>query len=380
MSFRGHDDGRSRAQRGWQRGGRREHQATRMMPLPGGGNRPAGRARSSQATARQPHRPPVKPRPARRKRSRMPRVLGALAAVFLLLLAAAWIYVDLSLDRTEAITDYEGRPAAAAGTNWLIVGSDSREGLDAEDRARLATGDDGGEVADTIMLAHIPDNDTKPTLMSVPRDLRVDIPGHGSGRANAAYSLGGPTALVRSVEQLTQLRIDHYVEIGFAGFESIVDAMGGVEMTIESDMHDTRTGRTVEAGERKLSGEEALHFVRMRYSDATPRSDLDRISNQREFLGALASQAASPGTLLNPFRAVPLMHAGPQALTVDDSDRLHHLVRLAWAMRGISDGGVVTTTIPVATAAAAELDHARAERMFEALRTDQPVPEDLVFE
>nr|WP_245818814.1 LCP family protein [Haloechinothrix alba] len=354
-----------------------------MMPLPGHGSARAAGGRGQggqQPPSQRPHRPPVRPKRMRKRRRRPGRVLMSVFLVLLLALVAAWVYVDFSLDRVEAVNDYEGRPVAASGTNWLIVGSDSREGLDPEDQQRLSTGDSGGRVADTIMVAHLPDNDTRPTLMSVPRDLRLDIPGHGSGRVNSAYSLGGAPTLVRSVELATGLRIDHYAEIGLAGFEDIVDAIGGVEMNIESDMHDTRTGRTVEAGQRKLSGEEALHFVRMRHSDATPRSDLDRVANQRRFIGALADQAASPATVLNPFRLVPLLSAGPDALTVDDSDRLHHLVRLAWSMRGISDGSVVTTTVPVASAAASAMDEARAQQLFDALRADQPVPEELVFE
>lgn len=353
------------------------------MPLPG------RQGRNATQPATQPHRPPVNPRGGSKRtsrstrtkrRPRFGRILTGLLLAMALLLVGAWVYVDLSLDRVEATQDYDGRPAETAGTTWLVVGSDSREGLDEDDQQRLNTGPGGADATDTIMLAHLPANDTDPTLVSIPRDLAVNIPGHGTSRVNSAYTLGQQQLLTRTVEEATGLRIDHYAEIGFAGFEDIVDAIGGVEMDIESDMHDTNTGETIEAGQRKLSGEQALHFVRMRYSEATPRSDLDRVGNQREFIGALADDIASPTTLLNPFRVVPLLSAGPDALTVGEGDRLHHLAGLAWAMRGVSSGDVVTTTVPVVSANASQMDLARAEGLFEALRTDSPVPENLIFE
>jgi LCP family protein required for cell wall assembly len=121
----------------------------------------------------------------------------------------------------------------------------------ADEQQRLSTGDTEGERTDTIMIAHIPDNDTSPTLLSIPRDSRVDVPGHGVNRINASFSLGGAPLLTQTVEQATGLRIDHYAEIGFGGFANIVDAIGGVEMNIEQDMNDTKTGLTIPAGGRR---------------------------------------------------------------------------------------------------------------------------------
>src|SRR5699024_2258592 len=197
------------------------------------------------------------------------------------------------------------RPAAAAGTNYLLVGSDSREDMTKQEQEKFHTGGAGGARTDTIMIAHVPDNDVKPTLVSLPRDSIVQIPGHGSNKINAAFSLGGASLLTRTVEQATDLRIDHYVEVGFIGLAGIVDAVGGVEMQIPEKMHDTKTGVTIPAGKQTLDGVHALGFVRMRHSSATPRSDLDRIANQRKFIGALADEIASPATLLNPFDVVP---------------------------------------------------------------------------
>ncbi len=302
----------------------------------------------------------------------------SLLMVLVLFIAGIWVYLEFSINRIDALPGYEGQPAAAEGTNWLIVGSDSRAGLDPEDQERLSTGDSGGQRTDTIMVAHIPDNDTAPTLLSLPRDSQVEIPGHGTNKINAAFSFGGAPLLAQTVEQATGLHIDHYAEIGFGGFANIVDAIGGVEMDIPEEMRDTKTGVVIPAGKQELDGAQALGFVRMRYSSATPRSDLDRVANQRKFIGALANEMASPATLLNPFDLFPLLSAAPDALTMDTGDHLHHLVGLAWAMRGISDGGVVATTVPTTSASAENWDEAKSQQLFDALRNDTPLPDSVI--
>ncbi|NIH80045.1 LCP family protein [Amycolatopsis viridis] len=361
-----------------------------MMPVPGRADaaRQAPPRRSGPPPTRaMPSRgavpPPARPPRTRRRRFGPGKILLTLLSVVLLFFAGVWIYLEFSINRVAAIEDYNGRPAAASGTNWLIVGSDSREGLSAEDEERLVTGDvaaaGGGQRTDTIMLAHLPDNDTKPTLVSLPRDSEVAIPGHGTSKINAAFSLGGAPLLVKTVEQATGLRIDHYAEIGFGGFATIVDAIGGVDMCVDKEMHDTMTGITIPAGCQELDGAHALGFVRMRHSDATPRSDLDRVENQRKFIGALVSQIASPGTLLNPFDFFPLLSAAPDALTIDSGDHLHNLVGLAWAMRGISSDGVLSTTVPVTSAAAEHWDKTKSRQLFDALRRDTAVPDSAIM-
>src|SRR5699024_11021483 len=200
----------------------------------------------------------------------------------------------------------------------------------------------------------------------------VSIPGHGMGKINSAFAIGGAQLLARTVEQATELRIDHYVEIGFIGLAGIVDAIGGVEMTIPERMHDTQTGITIPKGKQTLDGVHALGFVRMRHSEATPRSDLDRIANQRKFIGALADQIASPSSLPKPLEVVPLIGAIPDAVTMDDGDHLHNLVALGWAMRGISGDGVVTTSVPTNASGEQWLQPGTGD-LFEALRNDTAV-------
>jgi LCP family protein required for cell wall assembly len=317
-----------------------------------------------------PRRRPKKPRWGRRI------LIGFL--VLLLLITGSLVWMDFSLNRVAAIEDYPGRPAEAAGTNWLIVGSDSREGLTEEEKAKLTTGDTAGQRTDTIMVAHIPDNDTKPTLLSLPRDSEVEIPGQGVNKINAAFSIGGAPLLVKTVEGATGLRIEHYAEISFGGFAGIVDAIGGVEMDIPAEMRDTKTGAVIPAGKQTLDGVQALAFVRMRYSEATPRSDLDRVVNQRKFIGALAGEIASPGVLLNPFTLFPVVGEMTDALTVDDGDHLWHLSSLGFAMSGISDGGTVTTTVPVTNPNAKNWDENLSTQLFDALRNDTEIPADVL--
>ncbi|WP_410669375.1 LCP family protein [Amycolatopsis sp. cmx-4-68] len=397
MTYRGDDGGRRMPPPRPAAGRPREHQRAQMMPLPGRGRspydertRPMGSREPEYAPPPPPRREPPRPaddyppsRPPRRRRWSIGKVLGALVLVFVVFLAGIWVYLEFSIKRVDALADYAGRPVAASGTNWLIVGSDSREGLTAEDEERLATGDvaaaGGGQRTDTIMVAHLPDNDTKPTLLSLPRDSQVKIPGHGTNKINAAFSLGGPSLLAQTVEGATGLHIDHYAEIGFGGFAKIVDAIGGVEMCIDQDMNDTMTGISIKKGcPQTLDGRSALGFVRMRHSDATPRSDLDRVANQRKFIGALVSEIASPGTLLNPFDFFPLLSSAPDALTMDSGDHVNNLAGLAIAMRGISSGGVVTTTVPVTSGSAENWDKNKSKQLFDALKNDTAVPDSVI--
>ena len=137
---------------------------------------------------------------------------------------------------------------------------------------------------------------------------------------------------------------------------------------------------TIPAGKQTLDGRKALAFVRTRKSAATPRSDLDRVANQRKFIGALASEISSPATFLNPFDMIPLLTELPDALTVDEGDHLHNLAGLGFAMGGIGDGGTITTTVPVTDGSATQWDEAKSQQLFEALKTDTAVPKDALYD
>jgi LCP family protein required for cell wall assembly len=330
---------------------------------------------TADAAPRVPDRPPVRRRPERRPPVRRPRrrrgrTLLALLAVLLLAVIGFGIWVDTKLNRIDAL------PAESAGTgdgtNWLIVGSDSRAGLTPEQEKELATGGDVGQRTDTIMLLH--SGSSGAVLVSIPRDSYVPIAGHGRNKLNASYAFGGAPLLISTVEQATGVRIDHYAEIGFGGFVGAVDAVGGVEMCVPQAIKDPKAALNIKAGCQELDGATALGYVRTR---ATAGSDFDRVERQRAFLSALVKKATSPATLVNPFRVVPLTSAVSSAITVDNGDHVWNLAGLGLAMRSISSGDGVTTTVPVGNTptidgqSVVQWDKNRASALFTAIEKDQ---------
>lgn len=302
--------------------------------------------------------------------------------MFLLVLlvgsVAGIVHLDGKLTRIDALAGYQDRVGDTPGTNWLLVGSDGRSGLTSEQEAQLATGGEvGPERTDTIMLVHIPKSGAT-TLVSLPRDSYVSIPGHGRDKLNASFALGGPQLLVQTVEIATGLRIDNYAQIGFAGFADVVDALGGIDVCLPQAIDDPLAGIDLPAGCQRLDGPQALGFVRTR---ATALADIDRMNNQRLFMSALLQKATSTATLANPLRLWPLASGTAQSLKVDDGDHLWDLGRLGWAMRG----DTITTTVPIGgfddvsgSGNVLLWDTEKAVPFFEALAADQPIPEELL--
>ncbi|AKK07183.1 transcriptional attenuator, LytR family [Corynebacterium mustelae] len=308
---------------------------------------PAQPTRAAPSNYQQPQPRPVQPAhipasPARRRRFR-PRGCVAgftwLVAIVLVLGIAGTLWLDSRLNRTDA--EPVQHVANTAGTNWLLVGSDSRTGLSEEDVQRLGTGGDIGSMrTDTIMLLHIP-RSGKATLVSLPRDSYVNIPGYGMNKINAAFTFGGAPLLSQTVEEATGLRIDHYAEIGMGGLANVVDAVGGIEVCPEYPIEDPLANLYIGAGCQTIDGPTALGYVRTR---ATPMGDLDRVQRQREFFTALVKKTSSTGTLANPLRIMPTINTVTGSFTVGESDHVWNLARVGLAMRG----GLATETVPVA--------------------------------
>jgi LCP family protein required for cell wall assembly len=301
-------------------------------------------------------------------------LVGALLLGAGVIAGALWF--DNKLHRQPVLADYSDRPGTGQGTNWLIVGSDSRQGLSAEQQQDLATGGDTGNGrTDTILLVHLPGigSDTKTTMVSIPRDSYVPIPGHGKDKINAAFAIGGAQLLVQTVEQATGLRLDHYAEVGFGGFAALVDALGGVTVCAKTSFDDPLAGIDLSAGCHTLDGRNALGYVRSR---DTPRADLDRMVNQRQFVAALLQRAASPAVWVNPWRWYAVPRAAADALTVDQGDHVWDLVRLGWALHG----STITMTVPIGQFTSGDAgsvvvwNHGEAARLFESLASDAPVP------
>src|SRR5262249_52150005 len=165
-----------------------------------------------------------------------------------------YFFLDSRLARSKVLVDYANRPAAGAGTNWLITGSDSRAGLTRAQKRHLHTGSDAGHRSDTILILHIPSNGGRAVLISLPRDSYVNIPGFGQNKINAAYAFGGPRLLAKTVQNNTGLRIEHYIGIGFGGLVNAVDAVGGVRMCLPAPIHDQASGLNLKAACQTLDG------------------------------------------------------------------------------------------------------------------------------
>jgi LCP family protein required for cell wall assembly len=301
-------------------------------------------------------------------------LIGSLLAGAGIFGAAAWF--DTALRREPVLTDYPDRPGPGRGTNWLIVGSDSRQGLTAEQQQDLATGGDvGSSRTDTIVLVHVPEfgSSTPTTVVSIPRDSYVPIPGHGRDKINAAFAVGGAPLLTHTVERATGLHVNHYAEIGFGGFAVLIDALGGVTMCPTTPINDPLAGIDLPAGCQKLDGRTALGYVRTR---DTPRADLDRMVNQRQFLSALLHRVTSPAVWANPFRWYSVPRATAGALTVDRRDHVWDLAQLGWALHG----STTALTVPIGqfttsdAGAVVVWNHEAAVQLFEALASDAPVP------
>lgn len=324
-------------------------------------------------------RPPAAPDWRRRIK------IGVLSLVVVVLAVSVGTYfwADSKLKREVDLSKVIERPKSGDGTNYLIVGSDSREGMTADDKKRLHTGSAEGKRTDSMMILH--DGSNGPTLVSLPRDSNVEIPSfvgsesgkkfEGQGRTtklNAAYATDGPELLVRTVEFNTGLHIDHYVEIGFGGFAKIVDAIGGVELDIPKAFKDKYSGADFQAGKQSLDGQQALAFVRTRHAFS---SDLDRTKNQQKFLAALASQTATPSTILNPFKLYPTLGAGLDTLIVDKDMSLWSLSQMFFAMKGVTGGDGTSLNIPISGSTGGNLvwDKAKVKQLVEQLNNDEKV-------
>jgi LCP family protein required for cell wall assembly len=311
---------------------------------------------------------------------RIVKIIGLLVVVLLVTTTGMYFYLNSKLTRASVLVNYAGRPVGSAGQNWLITGSDSRQGLTPEQQKQLATGsasDITGARSDTIMLLHIPSNGGPAVLVSLPRDSYLPIPGNGSNKLNTAFAIGGPKLLAETVQNATGLQINHYMGIGFGGLVNVVNSVGGVRMCLPSALVDPASGLNLKAGCQTLNGGEALGYVRTRHLFAT--QDLQREQDQRVFLKALLSKMTSPGTLLNPFAVLPATVGSVDALTVDQGAQLYQLAGVAFALRHAE-----TTTVPIgsepdlAVGDVVIWNTTQASELFNALKTDQPVPKSLL--
>lgn len=287
--------------------------------------------------------------PSRRRRWRRVLVLLALllavpAAGFAVAAHLAWSGVA----RADLASTMVG---ASSGTNYLIVGTDARSGVAADiENANVIFGPAvEGERTDTIAVLRL-DGD-RVSLLAIPRDLFVPLAGGASNRINAALALGGPTALVETVQGELGIGIDHYLEVDLAGFLALVDALGGVTVDFAHPAFDARSGLAIDAaGPVRLDGSAALAYVRSRrYTElidgdavTDPTADLGRVRRQQRFLAALMDAL---GTERNPFVLLGTLRAVAGTLTVDDTMTARDAATLGLALRGARP---LTATVPTA--------------------------------
>ncbi|KQX70967.1 LCP family protein [Streptomyces sp. Root1310] len=314
------------------------------------------------------------------RRSRVLKAAGlTLAAVLVVGIGTAgWAYWHLndnitSVDIDSALGD--NRPAKAVtspspsgsasasplpteAVNILVLGSDSRSG---EANQALGGGDSSGARSDTAMVVHIDAGRTTATVVSIPRDTLVTRPscplsGGGSTAVaygamfNTAYSVGGPVCAVKTVESITDVRMDHYIEVDFSGFAKLVDALGGVTVTTDEDIDDDDSHLHLAAGTHHLDGTRALALARTRHGIGDG-SDLGRIGLQQTLVKALLEQIASTDLLTGPTRLYAVADAVTGSLTTDTGlDSLTELTELAQSLKGLSADRLETVTMPVVAA------------------------------
>lgn len=315
----------------------------------------------------------------RRRRPPVGRLLLTLLVLWLVFLVGVPIWAWSNVGRIDALPDGD-RPGEQPGTTYLIVGSDSRAGLSDEERRRLGTGSNEGDRTDTIMMIHT--GDGEPVVVSFPRDLYVDVPGGDRTLINGVVAQGGGgdagmQLLVRTVESVTGVRVDHVAQIGMGGVAGVVDAIGGIEICPDEPIKDDAAHLDIPGGCQEVDGVTALSYSRARCSKNTAaegcplvRSDLDRIENQREVVSSVGREVASPWNVVNPFRYVALNKAATSFIAVDDETNVVEAARLALAMRAIGGGSRACTVPTTPSGSHLEEDTALAEQLFGAIADD----------
>jgi LCP family protein required for cell wall assembly len=231
--------------------------------------------------------------------------------------------LDTGISRVDPFKDMKNRPQAGNGMNVLVVGTDGRDRITEEQRKEYRLGGEPCHCTDTVMLVHISEDRDRASVVSLPRDSYAEMPEHVDAttgtvhqahpvKLNAAYAEGGPGLTVRTVESMTGVKIDHYLEVDFTSFMKTVDAVGGVQICTARPMKDSYTGLDLAAGPHELTGGQALQYVRARHVDGA--SDIGRMQRQQRFLAALIDRTGGPrfryGADPGPGQGDAGLHAG----------------------------------------------------------------------
>ncbi|MFD5543124.1 LCP family protein [Streptomyces sp. NPDC127079] len=280
------------------------------------------------------------------------------------------------------------RPAKVdnGSENILVLGSDTRSGAN----RKLGGGaDDGSARSDTAMIVHVYKGHRQASVVSIPRDTLIDRPSctdaqgttHDTATGvmfNSAYSTGGATCAVKTVEGMTGIRMDHYLEVDFSGFQKLVDELGGVTLTTTRAIDDPQSHLDLKAGRHTLDGQQALGLVRTRHG-VGDGSDLGRIQLQQAFVKALINQVEQVGVFTSPKKLYDLADTATKTVTADsDLGSVNSLIDFANGLKSIGAQHMRMVTMPVrydpSDPNRVVVAEAKAKRVWAALRDDEPIP------
>lgn len=293
------------------------------------------------------------PTPAR---SGLPKWLKVTIIVVLVLanlaaLALVWMVQTGNNLLSGADTDSEVvgvlDPISGGSRTFVVVGSDSREGLDSLDNF----GNAGGQRSDVVMLVRVDPSTGGAQMLSIPRDLRVEIPGHGTNKINAAFAFGGPSLLVETLKSNLNVEVNHYVQMDFVGFQALVDEIGGIEMSFPNQARDAKSGLDVPAGNQTLDGFQALAYARSRsYQElqngswvSVDANDIGRTERQQEVMRAIVSRMKRPGSIAE---ADDIASAMASHMTIDSELAGESVAAMVWDFRGLLAGSIDGATLP----------------------------------
>ncbi|MEU4518133.1 LCP family protein [Amycolatopsis sp. NPDC024027] len=336
--------------------------------------------------------------------ARFGRIAAAVVAGLVFLgIGGAWgaqTYFDAKFTQVSALdensADIQDADAQANDENFLMVGSDTRDGASAEEGVGTADSTPGAR-SDTVMVAHIPADRKRVVVTSFPRDLEINRPdcqkwdpaqnkttadvykGAKFAKLNTAYAVGGPACVTKVIQQITGLRINHFVGIDFNGFKEMVDAVHGVTINNEIPIDDSILGKVLlQTGEVTISGDQALNFVRARHVKGDPTSDYGRIKRQQEFIGALLKKVMSSDVVLDPGKLTDFINAFAKA-TFGDNLGVKQMMTLAQSMKGLDQSKITFLTVPTVGMANTRgnevLVVSKTKALFDSLRNNTPLPD-----
>ncbi|MFI1213101.1 LCP family protein [Streptomyces sp. NPDC020802] len=339
------------------------------------------------------HRAPGRRRKPRSRRHKALLVTAWSAAGVLVLggTGLGYLYFSLndnikSVDINQALGTDRPLDVDNGSQDILVLGSDTRSGSN----KKLGGGiDDGSARSDTAMIVHVYEGHKKASVVSIPRDTLVPRPECTDSQGvkhdaaslamfNSAYSTGGAACAVKTVESMTGIRMDHYLEVDFSGFQKLIDELGGVEVTTTKNITDKESHLDLEAGTHRLTGKQALGLVRTRHG-VGDGSDLGRIQLQQAFIKALVNQVKDIGVLTSPTKLYDLADTATKTVTTDsDLDSVKDLASFAGGLKGMSSSKMNMVTMPVqydpADANRVLLQKTKAELVWDALKNDRAIP------